>query len=271
MAVSEEPIVALLRSEWTAIHDLCAPLSDAEWATPTALPGWTVQDNVSHIIGVERMLAGEAAPAVDVSHLAHAADPFAQAMETWIEARRSWTGAAVLADFDEITDQRITALQAMTDEEFAKVGFSPVGEIPYRDFMRVRVFDSWMHEQDIRRALGRPGHLTGPEVDVALERFEGALGFVVGKRAGAPDGSSVVFVVEGPTPRTYAVVVDGRAALVPDPPADPTATITLPLETFVALGGGRWDGAEAQASGTVRVEGDDALAGRVLAGMGFTP
>jgi uncharacterized protein (TIGR03083 family) len=223
------------------------------------------------MIGVERMLAGEAAPEVDVSHLPHLKDPFAQAMETWIEARRSWDPATLIADFDAITAQRLDELAALTDDDFGKVGWSPVGEVPYRAFMRVRAFDCWMHEQDIRRAIGRSGHLDGPVVEVALERFVGALGFVVGKRAGAPDGTSVVFAVEGPTPHRFAVVVDGRATVVPDPPAEPTVTITLPIETFVALGGGRWSGDEARASGSVQVAGDVALGDRILDGMAFTP
>jgi hypothetical protein len=30
--------------------------------------------------------------------------------------------------------------------------------------MHIRIFDCWVHEQDMRRATGRPGHLTGPVV-----------------------------------------------------------------------------------------------------------
>ena len=161
----------------------------------------------------------------------------------------------------------------MTEEEWSTPGWSPIGEVPYRDFMRVRVFDSWMHEQDVRRALDRPGHLDGPVVDCALERFEVALGAIVGKRAAAPDGSSVVFRTAGGADRVFPVVVEGRARLVDpaDAPDSPTVRIDLPFETFVALGGGRWDLAEAEAAGGLTVTGDEELGRAVLSKMGFTP
>ena len=267
-----EPIVEQLEIEWAAIAALAATFTDDEWELPTALPGWTVRDNVSHVIGIERMLLGDAAPEVDVSHIARIAhDPFGASIESWVEARRSVPGPEVAAELDTVIERRRDQLAAMTDEDFARVGFSPIGEVPYRRFMQVRVFDCWMHEQDMRRAVGREGHLDGSAVDVALDHFTTALGFVVGKKAGAPQGSSVVFDVDGPTHRRYGVVVDGRAQLVDPAPDDPTVTISLPLTSFVALGGGRWDVAEARAAGGLEVTGDSELGERVLANLGFTP
>ena len=100
-----------------------------------------------------------------------------------------------------------------------------MGEAPFREFLAVRVFDSWIHEQDMRRALDRPGHLAGPVVDLSMGRMTKAMPFVVGKKVGAPDGTSVVFVVTSTDPasptRTIPVVVDGRASVVDEAPADP--------------------------------------------------
>ena len=62
----------------------------------------------------------------------------------------------MLAEFDEVVPRRLAQLRAMTEEELATPGWSPIGEVPYREFMGVRLFDSWMHEQDMRRALGAP-------------------------------------------------------------------------------------------------------------------
>ena len=88
---------------------------------------------------------------------AHVPNPFGEMNEAWVEARRTVPGAEVLAEFVEITDRRLDALRAMPAEQFDEVGWSPVGEVPYREFMETRVLDTWAHEQDIRRALGRPG------------------------------------------------------------------------------------------------------------------
>jgi uncharacterized protein (TIGR03083 family) len=267
-----EPIVDLLEIEWAAIAALAATFTDEEWELPTALPGWTVRDNVSHVIGIERSLLGDPAPEVDLGHIDRiAGDPFAGIIEAWVEARRTTPGPDVAAELDEVIARRLEQLRSMTDEDFARVGWSPIGEVPYRRFMVVRVFDCWMHEQDMRRAVGRDGHLDGPVVDAALDHFTTALGFVVGKKAGAPQGSSVVFDVDGPTRRRYGVVVDGRAQLVDPAPDDPTVTIVLPLTSFVALGGGRWNAEEARAAGGLEIDGDTELGERVLANMGFTP
>lgn len=266
-----EPVVEQLETVWASIGSLCAGFGDDEWRTPTALPGWTVQDCLSHIVGVERNLLGDPPSTAEVSHLAHVTSPFAEMLEVEVEARRGRSGAEVLAEFTETVPRRLARLRAMTDEEMSTPGWSPIGEVPYREFMAVRVFDCWMHEQDIRRAVGRPGHETGPVVDTSMERFRAAMGFVVGKRAAAPEGSSVVLAVTGRPELVFPVVVEGRARLVEEVPAHPTVRIELPFASFVALGGGRWDRPEAEAHGGVRIEGDEDLGRRVLDGMAFTP
>jgi uncharacterized protein (TIGR03083 family) len=266
-----EPIVDVLEEEWSSLAALGRGLTEQQWKTATALPGWTVQDCLSHIIGIERMLMGDPAPDVAVDHLPHLKEPMAAGLETWVEARRSQTGGEVLTEFRDQMDRRLRNLRAMSDEEMSTVGWSPIGEVPYRDFMNVRVFDCWMHEQDMRRALDLPGNVEGPAVDLSLDRFRNALGYVVGKKAGAPDGSSVVFELDGAPLDELVVTVDGRARVVDEAPGDPTVRIRLPFATFVALGGGRWDTVEALAAGGVAFEGDAELGHRVLGSMGFTP
>ena len=53
-----EPAIDLLESVWGSIARLGADLTAEQWDTPTECPGWSVRDQVSHIIGLERMLAG---------------------------------------------------------------------------------------------------------------------------------------------------------------------------------------------------------------------
>ena len=140
--------------------------------------------------------------------------------------------------------------------------------------MAIRVFDCWYHDQDIREAIGRPGFLEGDVADLSLARIPTkALGYVVGKKAGAPAGSTVVFVVEG-TPEIVAAVSvppEGRAVLLDDVPADATARITTrPAHVRSARGRTLDRGAGARTHGVVRVEGDTALGDRVVDNMAFT-
>jgi uncharacterized protein (TIGR03083 family) len=132
--------------------------------------------------------------------------------------------------------------------------------------MQIRVFDSWVHEQDMRTAVGRPGHGNGPAAEQAFDEIERALGFIVGKRAGAPDASSITIDLTGPVLRSIHVVVDGRAAVVAtlDKPAD--ATIRLGSDTFAALACGRVDPAEV----AIAIEGDQELGQRVATSLAFT-
>ena len=264
-------ITGLLADEWAAITELGSTLTEQDWATPTDLPGWTAKDCLSHMAGTELTLLGEPVPEVAVDHLDHVNSGFAAMIEMPVEARRDTPGAAVLAEFVDATTRRLAALRAMTDDEWQKVGWSPVGEVPYATFMHVRVFDCWMHEQDIRRAVGRPGGLDTEAAALSVGRIGDGLGFVVGKRAGAPDGTTVVVDVTGPSPARFALAVDGRARLVDDPPDNPTVAITTDTEVFCALGGGRWDAERALGTGRVTIAGDAGLGGRIVASMAITP
>jgi hypothetical protein len=57
--------------------------------------------------------------------------------------------------------------------------------------MAIRNFDFWVHEQDVRVPLGRPGQTTEPAAELALDEVRRSFGYIVGKQAGLPDGYSV--------------------------------------------------------------------------------
>lgn len=268
--MSQETIEQLER-EWRIIDELCSSMREDEWDRPTDLPGWTVRDNVAHMIGTERMLAGDAAPEAPSSVGDHVRNPIGEANEAWVAHYRQRSGAEVLDEFRAVTARRLEQLRAMTPEEWAREGFTPEGPGPYAKFMAIRVFDCWEHEQDIRRALGRPGHLEGDIAEAAVDKVAAAAGYVVGKRAGAPEGSTVVFEVRGPVERVVPVqVVEGRARVLDEAPADPTVRLVLDTEAYNALGCGRWSGQRALDEGRATIEGDDELGRRVLGAMAFT-
>jgi hypothetical protein len=131
------------------------------------------------------------------------------------------------------------------------------------------VMDSWAHEQDMRRAVGRPGHLEGPAVDLSIGRVTTTMPLVVGKRAAAPDGSCVVFSVAGPAGAVVPIVVAGRAAIADQVPAEPTVTLTMDVETYAAVAFGRWDPDAVVADGRIVITGDEALGTSVVHAMNF--
>jgi uncharacterized protein (TIGR03083 family) len=237
----DEPIVSLLVTEWAALDAVLAGLDTEAWAAETCLPGWTVQDIVAHLIGIEAMMAGETAPEpdVDVRALPHVRNDLGAENERWVHALRGERPAVVLERFREIVRTRTEALQSMTADDFDGPSWTPVGPGTYRQFLRIRLFDCWLHEQDIRDAVGRPGHATGPCAEAAVDQMTGSLGFVVGKRAAAPDGSAVTLALTGPVERTVHVVVEGRARVVTSLDREAVTTLEMTSDLFVRLAGGR--------------------------------
>jgi uncharacterized protein (TIGR03083 family) len=260
-----------LRETWGGLAEACFELSSNEWALPTECPGWDVKDQLSHLIGIERTIMGDAPPQWDGPLGDHVKNDFAAMNEAWVAVRRPLEGKAVRAEFVEVTGARLVQLEERTEDEWAVVGWSPVGQVPYAVFMEVRAFDSWVHEQDARRALDRPGGCGNLASAISLDRVEGAMPFVVGKKAACTDGTAVRFEIEGPgdDARVFTVAVDGgRARVVPD---DVTPTVTLSLSSldFLRLGCGRATSAQVQAAGGIGTVGDDAVGHQVLGAMNF--
>ena len=172
--------------------------------------------------------------------------------------------------FRDVTSRRLSQLRSWPTSRFDEVGPSPVGPVPYREFMRVRVMDCWVHEQDIRVATARPGHRRGPAATLAIGRLASAMPFIVGKKVGAPDGTVVRFDLTGDEPRRVEVVVQGgRAALSEEAESKPTTEVRMDLEVFWRLGCGRVTGEAARGAGLVELRGDADLGQRVVDSMAF--
>jgi len=260
-----------LGETWESLAEATQELSTGEWALPTECPGWDVKDQLSHVIGIERSLMGEAAPAWDGPLGDHVKNDFAAMHERWIAVRRSRPGPEVHAEFVEVTRTRLDQLRARSEEEWAQVGFSPVGDVPYAVFMEVRAFDCWVHEQDARRALDRPGGAGNHASAISLDRMQSAMPFVVGKKAGCAEGTAVRFAIagEGDDARAFTVAVEGGRAKPAADDLDPTVTLAMPTDAFVRLSCGRATAAQVEAAGGVEVAGDAAIARRVLDAMNF--
>lgn len=269
--MTDQELVDALAEVWSSIDVVCGPLSKAEWNTLTECPGWTVQDNVAHIIGIEAMTLGMPTPELDPPEAPHIKNDVGRMNEIWVESMRALEGAAVLDRFRDVAGRRLAALRALDAAGFTGESWTPVGPGTVRDLLPFRIFDSWVHEQDIRRALGTPGHFTGPAADASIERVVGAMPYVIGKQVKAPDGTSVVFDLGGAGgPRTVAVDVEGgRGKMLDTAPSAPTIRIATTLELFTRLGCGRVDGTAALADGSVTLSGDETLGRTVVERMNF--
>jgi uncharacterized protein (TIGR03083 family) len=232
--------------------------------------GWTVQDNLVHIVALEWLALGRPAPDHELpDDLPHVKNDFGRTNEVFVDSRRDRTGEEALAEFRSVTADRLAQLRTFGPDEFGAASFTPVGPGTVRDLLPFRVFDSWVHEQDMRRAVRRPGDLGGPVADAAFERVVASMPFVVGKKAQAPQGSTVVFDLTPPLARHFAIRTDGRAQLLDEVPDDATVRVTTDGETFLRLACGRLDPAEVLAGDAVQLEGDEPLGRRVVDALNF--
>ncbi len=269
---TNQELVDMMAHVWRSIEGLCESLSEEEWKIPTDCPGWSVQDQVAHLGGSESRILGNPAPDHTPAETGHVKSEGGMSNEVVVDYRRSWTGRQVLDEFRELTGQRMTDLRALSDEDFAAETETPLGPAPVSEFISIRIMDAWVHEQDIRRALGRPGELDGPTAAHALGRILRAMPFVVARRAQAPDGATVVFDVSGPAGRVLPVVVEGnRAREADEAPAEATVHIEMDAETFGCLGCGRWEPDEMLHTGRVQVQGDAALGEAIVRQMNIMP
>lgn len=251
-----------LFATWISISELCQPLTEAQWKTATACPGWSVQDNVSHLIGIERTLMGLEPTVHRSSPRDYVKNALGETNEHEVDSRRALAGAEILAEWNDITTRRTSALVAADQTYFATVAKTPLGTATVADFLKLRVLDCWIHEQDIRRALDIPGHESGPTAELTIDRLMGTLPIVIGKRAATPEGESVNFHITGPVSRSqFITVLNGRAAVVDAPPVRIRTIFSIDSNTFVALATGRTTAEEAASRWSAT--GDKELALRI--------
>jgi uncharacterized protein (TIGR03083 family) len=264
-----DTLVKALVDEWSSIDELLAGLPPQDWSRPTVLPGWSVQDVVAHVVGAELGLAGEQPPITkDVKGFDHVHNDIGTINEYWVDWLRAETPAQVLVRFRDAIANRTRILESMSDEDFNAPSWTPSGKDTYARYMRIRLFDCWMHEQDIREALGQHGNEAGPCAEISVDEIKAALGYIVGKRAAAPDGASVTFRLTGPVERDLHVVVEGRARVADELPEPATTTLVLSSSLFTRLCGGRAPVADRLAE--IRFEGDTELGHRVAHALPFT-
>jgi uncharacterized protein (TIGR03083 family) len=255
---------------WDSIDALLDGLPEADWQAPTPLPAWCVRAVVSHIIGTESFLEGIAPPPpdIDVKTLDHVRNDIGAMNECWVRHLSGESGASVLGRYRALTDDRRKVLSSLSDDEWNATTPTPAGMDSYGRFMRIRVFDCWMHEQDIRDGVGLPSsdtELSGPGMRQSLDEIAATMGYVVGKLGKAPEGSRVAIELTGPMARTIRVAVDGRAQVVDDfGGSDPTTTIRLDGLLFTRLAGGRTDDTDG-----VELGGDTAVGSRVIEHVNF--
>lgn len=258
------------------VVDLGRTLRPDDAGRATDCPGWTVFDQVAHVASAEAMVAGDPVPDLDVSGHDHVRHDFGERIERFVESRRGRALEDVLDELEWRLDERLAVYRAEdVDPEAEALG--PFGPTTLAGLLGVRTFDVWMHEQDIREAIGRPGGLDTPAAALSVSMLFDALPVVVAKRAGIGPGNAVVLDLTGPVVGRAGARVEeqeGRPRGIPlftgeaeEHPDVVTTSLTMSTAVAMRLAGGRRDPGDLH----VTVHGDEDVARRVLAAMSITP
>lgn len=261
----------LLDAYADALHEFHATaraIADDQWALPTDCPGWTVREQVAHVLALELQLGGQPLPPRLDSYPDHVRNESGQHMENGIAALRDVAPADLVTRLGAAADEHLDQLRALDlDPDVTVVGTlgSPV---PLARFLPIRVLDVWTHEQDVRTATGRELRTSGPATEVARSQTLGLVPVFVVKGAQPAPGSSFAVDAPGPLGGQLTVRVGDVGPDVSDGVAeDVDVTLRMSDLTFMRLTGGRLAPSDAD----VEIEGDAELGRRVLDNLAFAP
>lgn len=239
----------------------CDGFSAEDLATQSLCPDWDVRGVLGHAIGVETVLDGWE-PSTE------SPPPFGK-MAEFDAAIADLDPSGVASAVAEATSSRLAHLRSLDADVAAKPSITPVGVRTYGDFLRIRVFDLWVHAHDIAIPAGRSVAPAPIATEMALAEVAGAIGYIMGKKVGLPDGMSAVVHVTGDAERDIAVVVDGKARAV-DSVDHPDVELTADVETFVLLAAGRIDPQSRIDEGKITWSGEPEWGERMARNLAYT-
>ena len=265
-----QQMVDLMEAVWQSIDGLCAGLTQEQWSLPTECPGWSVQDQVSHLVGSECRLLGRPAPAHEPADTSHVRNEVGQGNEVLVDYRRQFSGAEVLAEFREITAERLGRAARHDRSRLRRRYPQPPGQRPLHRPPR---------HPHLRRLGSRAGHAAHPGHPRPPERPRGAACLRPHRDGhalrGGPQGQArrrhtVVFEITGEVGGSHRAEHGRR----PRPPHGHCPGVAHGQAhhgpgAFNALGTGRWSAEHALSNGSVAIEGDRALGERIVGEMNF--
>ena len=249
-----EPAEALRRTVH-ALDGLLAGLTAPEWEAPS-IRGLTVQGLVGHLIGVERdfLAALRGVAATEALALDHVTSTRASVLE-----QRGKTPEQTLHDWRQESGATLSVLGRQRVPDLLSMhGLT----LPRQDFVVVRAFEVWTHQEDMAAATGRPGIPPDDSTLALMTRLATALlpyGMV---RAGRSSPATIRLVLTGGGGGTFNVSVDGhRPGAAGTAHPDRTVLVMDALQ-FCRVAANRLP----DDALTVDVAGDARLAAQTLAG-----
>ena len=268
----DRQLILLMAETWDSVGVLMESLSSEEWLLPSDCPGWTVKDCFSHLIGIESRLLGRQISefTLESEDLLYVRNELGMKNQIDVVLRRSVSSENLIKEYMSVTSARLDMLKhgySMTDKRE-----SPDGRVvDGRELISVRILDCWVHEQDIRRATGKIGNLTGDSAAHVFDRLYKTLPFILGKRVKLADGSTAKFIFQGDDSEIISFGSHAGRARKIENPDNPSVELIMDHEIYLLLSCGRISPDNAVISDRVEIIGDQDLGSSILSHMNFIP
>lgn len=173
-------LTPLLRPERAALLDLLDALTPEQWSLPTECPAWDVQGIAAHVLGDDLSLLSRQRdsqlPGLLLIAPEHPGSGFRELLDTfnedWVAAAR-FLSPALLVDLLRVSGDRTAEFYGSVDLEAPcePVGFfGSAGEVsPYWQAIAREYVERWVHQSQIRRAVGLPSLADEPFLRAGLD------------------------------------------------------------------------------------------------------
>lgn len=203
MMLTRQEVLRGSLEEWELFAELVAGLDEAQWSTPSRCEGWEVRDVAAHVYGTAHdVLAGTVG---------------SRTPEEEAAAHRHLSPRELAAEL-RTTAANLAPLVASLDDDAAWASPSPAPDLTIGEGVLALWYDTWIHGDDIRAAVGFPS-VGGQGIKAAVAHVHEQLvkrgyGPVRLALAGLPELS--VGEANGHTvsaePHRFVMVATGRAA-----------------------------------------------------------
>jgi uncharacterized protein (TIGR03083 family) len=255
--LNKDEIVRAIRDERRRTIALLRSLEPEQFDTPTALPGWRIREVIAHLITTDKASVTGANLLTVLGSM--------DRLERWNERKvPKWAGRTIpelLMGLDRWGRGMLRIARTLPSPVYRLRVPTIFGRAPSGLLLWSRVYDEWIHRQDMRRALALPDE----EVDLASpsEFLLTAILSAVLPNVEGP-GEVAVSLQGVPIPAWRYDVGARRGGPTGDASESPTR-IAGPASKFIMAAAGRDSFDTLRKDGAITIEGDQDLAARFLA------